>query len=179
MSFYAIQTRTGSEDRFLTLAAKGLQGTGARLLWPRRNLRIRRKGEWQDSMAAIFSGYVFLQAPSIQPAVYAALKRAPGFARFLLSNVNIVPLGRQDQALLTHFLSFGEVVERSVAFFDEHRRIRIVSGPLRGLEGMIVRVDRRKGRARVRLAMYEDSFEVDFGFDAIDAAPVSAEGKPG
>ena len=36
---------------------------------------------------------------------------------------------------------------------------------------MIVRVDRRKGRARVRLEMYEDSFEVDFGFEALEAAP--------
>jgi transcriptional antiterminator NusG len=35
---------------------------------------------------------------------------------------------------------------------------------------MIVKVDRRKGRARVRLEMYEDSFEVDFGFEALDSA---------
>jgi transcriptional antiterminator NusG len=61
-------------------------------------------------------------------------------------------------------------VEKSAAYFDENRRIRVISGPLKNLEGMIVRVDRRKGRARVRLEMYEDSFEVDFGFEALDSA---------
>jgi hypothetical protein len=32
-------------------------------------------------------------------------------------------------------------------------------------------VDRRKGRAKVRLEMYQDSFEIDFGFDSLEAAP--------
>jgi transcriptional antiterminator NusG len=40
---------------------------------------------------------------------------------------------------------------------------------------MIVRVDRRKGRAKVRLAMYDNSFEVDFGFDSLEAR---VEGGP-
>ena len=33
----------------------------------------------------------------------------------------------------------------------------------------IVRVDRRKGRARVRLELYENSFLIDFGFEAIES----------
>ncbi len=85
------------------------------------------------------------------------------------------PWSRRDQDLLSHFLSFGEIVKKSVAYFDENKSIRVVSGPLKGLEGMIVRVDRRKGRAKVRLEMYENSFEVDFGFDSLEAR---VEGGP-
>jgi len=44
---------------------------------------------------------------------------------------------------------------------------------LKDLEGRIVRVDRRKGRARVRLELYADSFEVDFGFEALDSPVVT------
>ena len=54
--------------------------------------------------------------------------------------------------------------------FDEHNRIRVISGPLKGLEGQIVKVDRRKGRARVKLELYEDSFMIDFGFDSLEKA---------
>jgi hypothetical protein len=44
---------------------------------------------------------------------------------------------------------------------------------------MIVRVDRRKGRAKVRLEMYDNSFEVDFGFEALEAAELPpADGAP-
>ena len=178
MSFYAIHIWTGSEPRYLAIAGRKLHGGEAQLLWPRRSLRIRRAGAWHESLAPIFSGYVFLQADRVDPELFAKLKRAPGFIRFLLSNENIVPLEKKDQELLSHFLSFGEVVEKSVAFFDENRRIRVVSGPLKNLEGMIVRVDRRKGRAKVRLEMYDNSFEVDFGFDALETAPAPSGSAP-
>ncbi|HTP60018.1 MAG TPA: KOW motif-containing protein, partial [Spirochaetia bacterium] len=72
-------------------------------------------------------------------------------------------------------LGFGEIVDKSMVYFDQDRRIRVVSGPLKGLEGRIVRVDRRKGRARVRLELYQDSFEIDFGFDSMEAAPEESQ----
>ena len=91
----------------------------------------------------------------------------PGFIRFLENNQNIRPLGGRDRELLLHFIRFGEVVERSTVTFDENRRIHVVNGPLKGLEGLIVKVDKRKGRAKIRLDMYKDSFLVDLGFDII------------
>jgi transcription termination/antitermination protein NusG len=173
MPFYALQVWTGSEERYQALAGRTLVDHDARLFWPRRSLRIRKGGSWRESVAPIFPGYLFLQASEIDPALYSELKRTPAFVRFLPSNESAAPLDRADQEMLAHFLGFGEIVEKSTAYFDENRRIRIVAGPLKNLEGMIVRVDRRKGRARVRLELYEDSFEVDFGFEALDAAPVS------
>ena len=170
MPFFALQVWTGNEARFVILAERTLAGSDVRLLWPRRSLRIRRAGIWRDAVAPIFPSYVFLQAPAVDPGLYAELKRTPGFVRFLPSNESIAPLEQKDQGLLSHFLSFGEVVQKSTAIFDENKRIRVISGPLKNLEGFIVRVDRRKGRARVRLEMYEDSFEVDFGFEALDSA---------
>jgi transcriptional antiterminator NusG len=171
MPFFALQVWTGNEAKFFALASRLVEERGSRLLWPRRSLRIRRAGIWRDSHAPIFPSYLFLQAPSIDPGMYSDLRRTPGFVRFLPSNDGLAPLETKDQALLTHFLSFGEIVEKSSAYFDENQRIRVVAGPLKGLEGLIVRVDRRKGRARIRLEMYEDSFEVDFGFESLDTAP--------
>jgi transcription termination/antitermination protein NusG len=170
MPFFALQVWTGNEARFLALSERTLSEAGVRLLWPRRNLRIRRAGKWRDSVSPIFPSYVFLQSAGVGPDLYSALRRTAGFIRFLPSNEGVAPLEPKDQDLLSHFLSFGEVVQKSAAYFDENRRIRVVSGPLKNLEGRIVRVDRRKGRARVRLEMYADSFEVDFGFEALDTA---------
>jgi len=171
MPFFAVQIWTGDENRFLSIATQKLRNAPVRFYWPRRSLRIKRGGEWKESLAPIFPGYMFVQADQLRPELYISLKEAPGFLRFLLSNDNIVPLERTDQDLLSHFLGFGEIVDKSMVYFDQDKRIRVVSGPLKGLEGRIVRVDRRKGRARVRLEMYQDSFEIDFGFDSMEAAP--------
>lgn len=174
MAFYVIHVRTGKEKQYLTQADKVLQAPAQRLYWPRRALRIRRQGIWKDSVAAIFPGYLFLQADSIPAELYGALKRISGFIRFLKDNQNIEPLNDSDRQILMHFLNYGEIVQRSKVYFDKDNRIRVVSGPLRGMEGLIVKVDRRKGRARIRLEMYENSFLIDFGFDALEQA-----GKPG
>jgi len=169
MPIFAFQVCTGAEARFLAAARKVTQDR-AELIWPRRSLRIRRAGKWSDSLAPVFPGYLFAQAAGIDNDLYAVLRRAPGFLRFLPSNDAITPLSPKDQKLLSHFLAFGEVLAMSRVTFDENRRIRVVAGPLKGLEGRIIRVDRRKGRARVKLELYEDSFEIDFGFESLEQA---------
>ena len=62
----------------------------------------------------------------------------------------------------------GEVIADSAVRFDVDNRIRVLSGALEGFEGNIIKVDRRKGRARVRLDLYEKSFEIDFGFQDME-----------
>jgi len=176
MAFFVIQVRTGNEERCRLQAEKLLYPTRERLFWPRRSLRIRRQGQWRDSVAPIFPGYLFLQAEELATEMYWRLKGLPGFQRFLRDNMHIEPLGPRDRELLQHFLSFGEVLDRSTVSFDADRRIRVISGPLKTLEGRIIKVDRRKGRARVRLELYEDAFLIDFGFDAIESLPA---GPPG
>jgi transcriptional antiterminator NusG len=175
MTTFALQVCTGCESRFLA-AARRAAGDRAVLIWPRRSLRIRRGGRWLPSLAPVFPGYLFVTASAIDSGLFTDLRRIPGFLRFLPSNSAIAPLSLKDRELLSHLTGFGEIVTTSTVTFDANGRIRVCAGPLKGLEGSIVRVDRRKGRARVRLEMYEDSFEIDFGFEALEKA--SAAGPP-
>ncbi|MFW5689149.1 MAG: KOW motif-containing protein, partial [Spirochaetota bacterium] len=54
--------------------------------------------------------------------------------------------------------------------------IEVKEGPLAGLEGRIVKVDRRKQRAKVRLDLYQESFLVDFGFELLAPSATSERG---
>ncbi len=166
-AYFAIQVRTRREEKYLQLSAPLVQAADGRLLWPRRSLRIRKKGKWRDVKTPIFPGYLFLEVDSISPDLYWGLRRLAGFLRFLKDNQNIIPLPERDTQILRNLLQFGEVVAKSIATFDENNRIRILEGPLKGLEGNIVKVDRRKGRAKIRLDLYEESYQVDFGFQSI------------
>lgn len=168
MLYYALQVRTGREAQYIEIARR--RRAEATLLWPRRCLRIRRGGQWKDSIAPLFPGYLFLKAEQFDDVPWRELRGLPDFITFLPANDRIIPLDGRDQATLGHFMAFGEIVDRSVVTFDENRRIRVVSGPLKGLEGRIVKVDRRKGRAKVRLDIYEDAFEIDFGFEILEGA---------
>ncbi|MBN1412874.1 MAG: antiterminator LoaP [Spirochaetales bacterium] len=170
MRYYVIQVQTQQEDKFLAQARVLEPGFGVNFYLPRRSLRIRKKGIWRETLATIFPGYLFLYTDQVPDFLYWEIKQIPGFLRFLKSNQNIVPLEGKDKDILSHFLSFGEVVSKSEVYFDVNRKMVVKKGPLKGLEGLIVKVDRRKKRVKLRLVMYEESFLVDFGYEDVESS---------
>jgi len=170
MNFYVISVRAGKEEALLTIARRREELAPVQFHWPRRKLTIRRKGKRIETLAPLFSGYLFLETDSITEPIYRTTKRLPGFYRFLESNDRIRPLSGEDLELVGHFIKLGEIIGKSQVVFDENSRIHVKNGPLSGLEGKIVKVDRRKQRAKVRLDLYKESFLVDFGFELIGPA---------
>jgi transcriptional antiterminator NusG len=168
MTFYVLQIRSHKIQQYLDIAKRQAGEEPLELFWPRRILRIRRKGIWQDTLSPIFPGYLFLETEQITPEIYNNCKRIPGFIRFLKDNHHITPLSGRDKEIVFHFINLGDVVGSSKAFFDENQKVRIISGPLAGLEGCIVKVNRRKKRIKIKLKLYEDSFYVDFSFESIE-----------
>jgi len=176
MTFYVIQVRSQKMGQYLDVAKKQLNDSMVKILWPRRNLKIRRKGKWTAELSPIFPGYLFLETETITPDVYNICRRIPGFIRFLKDNRHITPLSGRDKEIVIHFLKLGEVVGSSLAAFDEKQKVRIISGPLQGLEGCIVKVNKRKKRIKLKLELYENPFYIDFSFESIEK--IKEEVKP-
>ena len=139
--------------------------------FPQRRVIIRRKGASLQSMAAVFPGYIFVEAEEDDlPALQWILRRSAGFMRFLGSGSGARALSGRDLELVLHFVKkVGPVAEVSRVSFDENMRILVADGPLKGLEGRIIKVDKRKKRAKIRLDLYDDSFAIDLAFEIIDA----------
>jgi len=171
MNYYALQVKTRSEDIYIKRALLSLPPEireRVRFVFPKRKLVIRQKGVNKPQIEPVFPGYVFLETEKFENAVYWGLRTTPGFYRFLPENKDPKPLEGRDLSMLSHFMSFGEVADKSKVRFDANDRIQILEGPLKGLEGHIVKVDRRKGRARVQLDMYKDQFAIDFAFETLE-----------
>ncbi len=176
--FFVLQVITGTEALVIRRAEETLRRTGtihhrARLWWPRRRLYIRRRGRRVASLAPLFPGYLFLEIGEDDDVTIKAVTQVEGVIRFLRSNDNVQALPPRDLEVLRHFISFGEVAEASVVSFDENNRIQVKEGPLTGLEGQIVKVDRRKGRAKVKLDLYDDAFLIDLAFEVLQESEVS------
>ena len=146
-------------------------GTGLSLHFPRRQVNIRRRGVIHPTTAAVFPGYIFIEAEKDEILAHQwKFRRTDGFYRFLKSNQNIRPLADRDLELVLHFIKkAGPIAGISRVYFNENARITVVEGPLIGLEGRIIKVDKRKKRAKVKLDLYDDSFAIDLGFEVIGA----------
>jgi len=171
MNYYAIQVKTRGEEKFIRLFRALHPDAPFSLHFPQRRIDIRRRGVMRQSMAAVFPGYIFIEAEEEDIIEHQwDFRRTGGFYRFLKSNQNIRALAERDLELVLHFIKkAGPIAGISRVYFDENARIVVVDGPLIGLEGRIIKVDKRKKRAKIKLDLYEDSFAIDFAFELIGA----------
>ena len=170
MDYYALQVKTRGEEKFIRLFRAQNPEIKAPLHFPQRCLDLRRRGKLTPSRFPIFPGYVFLEMDEDDNILEYqwAFRRTDGFYRFLKSNQDIVPLQNRDLELVLHFIkTVGPLAGKSKVTFDDNSRIVVISGPLSGLEGKIVKADKRKGRAKVKLDLYGDSFCIDFAFEVL------------
>jgi transcriptional antiterminator NusG len=172
MNYYALQVKARTESRFIRQFKKLHPEVALPLYFPQRRIDIRRKGRIRQSLQPVFPGYVFIEAENNDTILENQwfFRRTAGFFRFLKSNQEITPLTNRDLELVLHFIrNVGPVAGRSRVYFNENARIVVVEGPLMGLEGRIIKVDKRKGRAKIKLDIYEDSFSIDLAFEVIGA----------
>jgi transcriptional antiterminator NusG len=166
MHYYTIQVKSRGEEKFIRLFRALHPQINFPMYFPRRRMDIRRRGKVVQAEGAVFPGYIFIEAEGEDILAHQwAFRRTDGFYRFLKSNQNIRPLSGRDLELTLHFIKkVGPVAGVSLAYFNEDARIMITEGPLLGLEGKIIKVDKRKGRAKIKLDLYDDSFAIDLPF---------------
>ena len=166
MNIHAIQVKTGGEDYFVhCFSCKNAdKHFGYKFHFPKRKLTERFSGKTSMVEKPVFPGYLFVEADEIDIWLF---KNVYGFIRFLNSNEDIKSLSGNDLQTVNHFIRHTGI---SKVTFDENKRIVVLEGALKGLEGQIVKVDKRKGRAKVKLDLYDDSFTIDLAFEAIGTA---------
>jgi transcriptional antiterminator NusG len=170
MHYYTIQVKTRSELKFMRLYKTLYRDKPLPLYFPRKEVPQRKLGVKRAKISAMLPGYIFIELAEDDSIknYYWELRRIPGFFRFLVSNSDIRPLeGKELELVLYLMKNVGPVAGVSKAIFDENSRIVVLEGPLKGFEGKIIKVDKRKGRARVRLDLYNESHWIDLAFDVI------------
>ena len=172
MNYYAIQVKTRGEEKYIRLFRSLHPACPIEIFFPKRTVSIRRKGVMIQTNPAVFPGYLFLESEEDTLRRFQwQFRRTDGFYRFLKSNRNIQPLSGRDLETVLHFVKkAGPLAGISQVYFDENSRIVVVDGPLAGLEGNIIKVDKRKKRAKIKLDLYEDSFTIDLGYELIEKA---------
>ena len=165
-----IQVSTGKEKKFIEDAARKNEPDkiSYSIVFPQRVLKIRKSGKVSEKELPVFAGYLFIGTDKLSKDLYQHLKRCKGFYRFLPNNQEPRFLEGRDLEILNQFISFGGLAKISQVVFDENDRIKVIAGPLSGLEGYIVRVNKRKGRATVCLDMCQTAFSIDLGFETLN-----------
>ena len=170
MDFYIIQVATGQEKAFIQNVEKLAPELFKRhnFIYLTRELTIRRQGKWLKEELPVFPSYIILQTNNlIDSNTVNELKKIPDFYHFLNTNTDITALNGQDLFIIQHFLGLGPKIGPSLVCFDQNDRICVIEGPLKGIEGQIIKVDRRKQRAKIAVDFGGTAHTMDLSFEDI------------
>lgn len=164
VDWYALHVITGKE---LDIKRYLIEG-GIDSFAPRRKLRERKFGEWQNVERILFPGYVFVKT-NMHEKIYYKLTSVSGVINILKgASENPTPIDEEEMKLVFRFASDKDLVEISDIIFDDNQRIKVISGPLQGYEGNILKVERRRFRAKVNFTIAGKEKIVELGINVLD-----------
>lgn len=164
MKWYAIFVESGKEETVQKLLKLHF-GNSIVAIIPKRIVPEKRNGTFMNVVKKIFPGYVLIKA-DIDNSLHANVQTLPYVYRILGYNGICVPVEAKEMDLLLKLLDGNEIIELSKV--DVNTNIRIVSGPLFGLEGMIKKINKHTRRAKVFMNFAGRETLVDVGIEFIE-----------
>lgn len=169
MSWYAIYVKVGYEDAFCHYTDKMKErvylGIEYTLLVPKRRIFERRQGKWNEELKTMFPGYVLINTDYILE-FYLLARNSPYVIKFLKEDSFFLKVSEEEITPIIKMINNSGVIATSRAII-ENGRIRIIEGPLWGREDYIKKVDKRKGRAKVKFVIGERLVLIDVGIEFI------------
>jgi len=169
MSWYALFVKTGYEDDVCHYIDKVkeylLEDVKYNLLVPKRKVYERKQGVRNEVIKKMFPGYVLIETDNIMQ-FYSRAKGSPHIINFLRENDYFHEIRLDEIRQILHMIDHKGLIDVSLAYVVNDK-ISISDGPLLGQEGIIKKIDKRKGRAKVEFIINNNSLLIDLGIDII------------
>lgn len=158
------QVAVGKEDEIRQACADMVSKDVLDDVFVPKHVRLKKyKSEWRRETRPLYSGYVFMVTKDPQ-ALEKALIKVPGRHRLLKADDVILTVSDEEKAFINRIAGRDNIVEISVGY-KEGDRIKIVSGPMMGLEGDIVHVDRHKRLVTINMTLFGRSVKTTLGLE--------------
>lgn len=137
---YTLHVQSGAESTVLTTLRK----YGLTAYAPKRNMLIRRKGEWRYEQSCLFPGYVFVDA-ELTDDLYYTVKNTTGVIRFL---GDPTPMAYAEHKRLQWIFDSDIIgISRGIV---HNGKLTITDGLLKSKEHQIIGWDIRQKRCKLQ-----------------------------
>ncbi|HCX03243.1 MAG TPA: transcription antiterminator [Clostridiales bacterium] len=164
LKWHAIYVTVGQEEK-AKKALKEVFKDDLKVLVPKRELKERKSGKYRIVHKKLFPGYIIIKGKLTKEAYYK-IKKIPMLLNLLTGQEGPLEIQKRELAVL-NILIRDEEIKISKAY-KENDQIKIVEGPLLGMEGRIESIDARKGRAKVSIDFLGTNKVVQLGIDVVE-----------
>lgn len=132
---------------------------------PKKKMKIRQKGSLHDKQIPLYPGYLFVIG-ELRQIFIKKITSVNGVIKFVGQKNNPSTINLEEKRLILSITTGKGIAEYSKVI-KEGTKIKIISGPLKELEGKILSVDRRKQRAVVGLPLLNSIVNTTLSFEYI------------
>ena len=156
--YYVIQVKTGKEQQAIEDILKNKPDDASfDVFSPYRKSLRKYKGETKEVIERCFPGYIFVETNNVRE-LFRQLYFTPGFQKLLgreEGTENFVPLDKDESRMIDILYSANNnrITEISNIEVKEGEMIRVLDGPLMGLETQIKKVNLHKRTVLVEFMM--------------------------
>lgn len=171
--WYALHVRTGKEEEIREYIELIFPDRDIHIFIPRRKIIERCKGKLHECIRALLPGYVLINT-EIDTEFYYELKKVPNIIKLLRDEREPLPIKKEEMAVLLSLSRESDTIGISQVY-KSGNEIKVISGPLVGMEGIIESFNHRKRRMRVRLSISGDIKNVDLGAELVERKESAVE----
>lgn len=156
--YYVVQVKTGKEQQAIDDILKNKPDDPSfDVFAPYRKALRKFKGQLKEVVERCFPGYIFVETSNVQD-LFVQLYWTPGYTRLLgreADTYNFVPLDKDESRMIDILYSKNNdrITEISNIEVKEGEMIRVLDGPLMGLETQIKKVNLHKRKVTVEYMM--------------------------
>lgn len=162
--WYAVWTRSNCER----LVEEQLAAKAFDAFLPEMTVRGRRDGRPHITRVPVFPGYLFVRH-AMDKTSYVEILKARGVVRILDGGWSrLTPIPAEEVDAIQRLVLSG-VPLFSHAYFNQGDRVRVVEGPLVGLEGLFVREQPSRGRLVLSINQLQASVAVEVDSTSVEA----------
>jgi len=154
--WYALYTHSHCEQLvYEQLAAKGFH-----LFLPKMQIWSQRAGVKRRIAVPMFPGYLFLHS-LVDSVVYLEVRKARGLVRILGQGWNRLAVVAEEEIHTIYSMLRSRLPIHSHPYLREGQWVRIMRGPLSGVEGIFLGGKANKGRLVLSVELLQQSVAVE------------------
>ena len=162
--WYVVQVRSGTEHNIRIQCNKKIPDTiMERCFIPYYEEKKKQNGSWNTLQKILFPGYIFMITEDVEK-LFFHLKTIEGMTKLIGTGNDIIPLTEEEIIFLQRLGGDEQIVSMSEGII-EGTQVTIISGPLKGMEGLIQKIDRHKRKAWLELELFGRMQQVEVGLE--------------
>ena len=176
--YYVIHTMTGEENKLLDRIGSHInKKTFEDIFVPVRKREKKVEGKWTLIEERWFPGYIFVETST--PIEFVAelnklegYKRLVGYRNERLEKITYIPLSPWEEMYLNKLLrrdavNKSKTVDLSKVVIEPGKEVKVIDGPLFGMDATMVDFDLHKRVATISFKMFGQDIEAKVGIDIV------------